>query len=218
MGGTNINPTPPEFKTRDRLILLGAAPAVAAGSRSWPSTSGASVAMEDSPVYLSTRPLRERGDAEEPAESPDADLRDIGRLLEAAATRHSWTLDSSETADSEFSREGLAYVAGYLACKLRSVDSSLGAVSSQWPPGGVGSECEWLFELSRGGLYSVHALRGVAGTGGKTSMWCSALCTRRTSTAAQAHQADPYGLGAEVPEGRRSGGEVVCGYANSHPS
>ncbi|KAF0305880.1 Transposable element P transposase [Amphibalanus amphitrite] len=119
-----------------------------------PSTSGASVAMEeDSPVYLSTRPLRELGDAEEPAEPPDADLQDIGRLLEAAEAQQGGTLDSFETADSEFSREGLAYVAGYLAYKLRSVDSSLGTVSSQCTPGGAGPDCEWLFELSRGGLY-----------------------------------------------------------------
>ena len=143
MGGTNINPTPPEIKTRVRLLLLGAAPAVAAGSRSRPSTSGASVAMEeDSPVYLSTRPLRELGDAEEPAESPDADLQDIGRLLEAAEAQQGGTLDSSETADSEFSREGLAYVAGCLAYKLRSVDSSMGTVSSQCPASGAGPDCE----------------------------------------------------------------------------
>ena len=126
---------------RVRLLLLGAAPAVAAGSRSWPSTSGASVAMEeDSPVFLSTRPLRELGDAEEPAESPDADLQGIGRLLEAAAARQGGTLDSSEkfSRNSEFSRKGQAYV----AYKLRSVDSSLGTVSSQCPAGGAGPDCK----------------------------------------------------------------------------
>ena len=57
--------------------------------------SGASVAME------------------EPAEPPGADLQDIGRLLEAAEAPQGETLDSFETADSEFSRgEGGAGVRG----------------------------------------------------------------------------------------------------------
>ena len=153
MGGTNINPTPAEFKTRVRLLLMGASQAVAAGSRSRPSTSGTSVAMEeDSPAYLSAEVLQDLADQEATTDAPEEGLQDIGRLLEAAQAQQEST-GHVQTTGSEFSREGLAYVAGYLAYKLRSVDSSLGTVSSQCPPGGAGPDCTWLGELSRGGLY-----------------------------------------------------------------
>ncbi|KAF0293284.1 hypothetical protein FJT64_008830 [Amphibalanus amphitrite] len=49
------------------------------------SQVSASVVMEeDSSVYLSTPPLRDLGDAEEPAEPLDEDLQEINHLLEAA--------------------------------------------------------------------------------------------------------------------------------------
>ena len=155
MGGTNTHPTAVEVKTRIRLLLMGASPAVAAGSRSQPSTSGASVAMEEeSPAYLSAGALEDLRDEEVVEESPEHDMTDITQLLEEAQARPGPPAGHSQTAAwSEFSREGLAYVAGYLAYKCRSIDCSLGTMSSQCTPGQAGPSCGWLERLSRGGLY-----------------------------------------------------------------
>ena len=71
----------------------------------------------------------------------------------------------SAAAGSEFSRTGLEYVAGFLAIRLHAVDSSLGTMSSQCPPGGAGADCPWLERLNRGALYR-PSLQAVAAAGG----------------------------------------------------
>ena len=155
MAGSNDNPSPVELKARIRLLLMGASPAVAAGSRSQPSTSGASVAMEEeSPIYLSATVLDDLRDEEAATDAPPTDVgeKEIGQLLKEAQSRGQ-PAGHRAAADSEFSREGLAYVVGYLAHKLRDVDSSLGTVSSQCTPGRLGPDYAWLERLSHGGLY-----------------------------------------------------------------
>ena len=153
MGGANTNPTPVELKVRLRLLLLGASPAVAAGSRSQPSTSGAAVAMEEeSPAYLSATVLADLGDGGGLGDTAEDDLHEIGELLEESQSQRQ-PAGHSAAAGSEFSRAGLEYVAGFLAFKLHSVDSSLGARSSQCPSGEAGADCPWLERLNRGGLY-----------------------------------------------------------------
>ena len=105
MCGSNNNPTAVETKTRIRLLMMGASPAVAAGSRAKPSASGASVTMEeDSPSYLSASAQPSASgasgakgedssclsanalgfDEQAVADDPDSDVSEICSLLEEA--------------------------------------------------------------------------------------------------------------------------------------
>ncbi|KAF0297726.1 hypothetical protein FJT64_004843 [Amphibalanus amphitrite] len=175
MCGSNNNPTPVEMKIRIRLLMMGASPAVAAGTRHKPSATGASVTMEeDSPSYLSASALGI--DEEVTADDPDSDVSEICSLLDEAARAADRTAARSSSVAGpsasarpgdavpadvrgrqlRYGREALVYVAGYLAHKCKDLDASLGKVI---PPGSGGAELgfnrpelAWTLRVSRGGL------------------------------------------------------------------
>ena len=77
MGAANTNPTAVEAKNRRRLLLIGAAPTVAAATHDDPRESGASVLLEEKePTYLSATTLDLDHEPPVEPEVPDADVLD----------------------------------------------------------------------------------------------------------------------------------------------
>ena len=154
MGGSNNHPTPVEMKIRIRLLLMGASPSVAAGCRAKPSTSGASVAMEEeAPSYLSAGAIGIT-DEQPPAAAQGADTREIRRLLAKASedsAAGTFRVSRGQAGNQEFSRAGLGYVAGYLARKCKAVAPNL-TDADEAGHGAVTPALEWTRRRSRGGL------------------------------------------------------------------
>ena len=191
LGAANTNPTAVKAKNRLRLLLMGAAPLVAAATHDRPGDSGASVPMEErEPSYLSAEALA-RLDREEPVrpkvpEAPEVSDADVDRLLDqaedadpreppeaarplapplAVAARPLAPpegMDDSDDDDADepaaapaiasLSRQGLAYVAGYVAAKCAAVDKTLGRVTSEASAVPRDGRYAWLDAVSRGGL------------------------------------------------------------------
>ena len=83
MSAFNTNPTAVEAQTPLRLLLMGAAPSVAAATHDEPREFGASVPMEENPTYLSAKILDlDREPPVEP-EVPDADVALVDNLVAA---------------------------------------------------------------------------------------------------------------------------------------
>ena len=171
MGGTDNNPTAVQAKTRLRLLLMGAAPSVAAATHEKPKAAGASVLLEEEePTYLSAATLDL--DGEPPAEEISrADITMMDGMVSGAQPRPAppagagpaaaaiedagqlVTDDSAAvTAGRNLSREALAYVAGYVATKCRDTDETLGRTTSEASTEPRDERCAWIEALSRGDL------------------------------------------------------------------
>ena len=152
MGGSNNHPTPVEMKIRIRLLLMGASASVAAGCRAKPSTSGASVAMEEEvPAYLSAVAI---GITDEQPPAAAQDTREIRRLLAKASedsAAGTFRVSRGQAGNQELTRAGLGYVAGYLARKCKAVAPNL-TDADEAGHGAVTPALEWTRRRSRGGL------------------------------------------------------------------
>ena len=172
MGAANTNPTAVEAKARLRLLLMGAAPSVAAGTHDKPREFGASVLMEEEePTYLSATALDlDREPPVEP-EVPDTDVTLVDDLVtarqlcpapaaSASAQPHVAEDAMLERTDdparstgiASLSRQALTYVAGYVAAKCVAVDKTLGQVTSEASAIPRDERYAWIDALSRGGL------------------------------------------------------------------
>ncbi|KAF0292463.1 Transposable element P transposase [Amphibalanus amphitrite] len=164
MGAANTNPTAVEAKNRLRLLLIGAAPTVAAATHDDPRESGASVLLEEKePTYLSATTLDLDHEPPVEPEVPDADVTAVENLVtarqpcpgpaaSAGAAPPPASLPSGATGVASLSRQALAYVAGYVAAKCATVDSTLGKITSDASEVPRDERYAWIDTLSRGGL------------------------------------------------------------------
>ena len=172
MGAANTNPTPVEAKNRVRLLLMGAAPEVAAATHEKPQASGASVLLEEAqPTYLSARALDLEQEAPPVPEVPDADVTMVenlvysGRPCPAPPTSSQPDADEDDEDDDDqpaaahtppvaasLERQALTYVAGYVAAKCMVIDPSLGQITSAASTEPRDERHAWILALSRGGL------------------------------------------------------------------
>ena len=84
MGAANTNPTAVEAQARLRLLLMGAAPSVAAATHDKPREFGTSVPMEEeNPTYLSAMTLDLDRELPVQPEVPEADVTLVDSLVAA---------------------------------------------------------------------------------------------------------------------------------------
>lgn len=154
MSGANTHPTPVDVKIRVRLLLMGASPVVAVGSRAQPSTSGPAVAMEEEqPTYLSADALnlgRIDIDEDTPEEAELESLMDGVRQTASDDPSSTVAQQSvTSTTSQRFARDALEYVAGFVAYKCRSIAPGLGKKSAD---SSAVMDSSWTQTLNRGGL------------------------------------------------------------------
>lgn len=160
MSGPNDHPTAVDAKMRLRLLLMGAAPDVAAATHKNPGSGGTPVALEEeAPTYLSAQAL-DLDQAAAPGQNRLPKVGNLARRVAAAVTGTASSTEADAPAPGRLSLQGLAYVAGYLAFKCKAVDPSLGSPTCRAVSDGATGEggnqnetaMDWIGCLSRGGL------------------------------------------------------------------
>ena len=176
MGGPN--PTPVEAKNRLRLLLMGAAPSVAAATHDKPRASGASVLLEEAePAYLSAAALDLGREPPAEQEVPDSHLTIVEDLVVSAAQPDPTPPVSTQPAaaavqdsaaaaavpqetgdpaapptEPNIARQALAYVAGYVVAKCPAADKTMGQSTSEAGTESRDERLAWIDAISQGGL------------------------------------------------------------------
>ncbi|KAF0295320.1 hypothetical protein FJT64_007119 [Amphibalanus amphitrite] len=118
---------------------------------------------EKEPTYLSATTLDLDHEPPVEPEVPDADVTAVENLVtarqpcpgpaaSAGAAPPPASLPSGATGVASLSRQALAYVAGYVAAKCATVDSTLGKITSDASEVPRDERYAWIDTLSRGGL------------------------------------------------------------------
>ncbi|KAF0288727.1 hypothetical protein FJT64_012884 [Amphibalanus amphitrite] len=159
--GANVTPNAVEARARLRILLMAPSPLEAVSRRrpveaeansSFLST-GQQLEMEPhQPSYISSAAVEDLDiEVQEPGDA--AAVQEREECLEVLETAMG-PADAGPSIELGPQREGLAFVAGYVAAKCSHLNASLGSPTSSASPGDLSSlPNSWIATISRGQLY-----------------------------------------------------------------